>query len=272
MKNIRGYIVAFIFGALIFSIGAVFAYSYYAQNVGFTPTDTGWEVDNTKDALDDLYDQTNEYNHLKSFGMLFNLKFNTYVDDVKVMDPYSIFDRLYLLRWNCEGTTQIAFENYTLKANNVTDSDICNLYYSSKLIFSNTKVNLNVSNRKNYVADGSEGANVPGNALDGSMAAGNGSNWYSGTKLLVEYKSVSKITEIGVYTTDNWGYSFSPATIYYSDDDTLTLSSNLSNYSSVTVNTGSDIVLSEAIIAKRVMLVKESRHAVYEFKCNGYAS
>ena len=216
--------------------------------------------------------QTNEYLELKSYGMLFNLKFNTFVDDIKVIDPYSHFDKLYLMNWDCEGNTQIVFQNYTVILNNVTTSDTCDLYFSSKLIFSNTKVNLNVSNRKSYLADGYDGGNVPENAINDSMSNGNGSNWYGGTKPLVEYNSISKITEIGVYTTDNWGYSFSPATIYYSDDDTLTLTSDLSNYSSVTVATGSDKTLSEPIIAKRVMLVKEYRHAVYEFKCNGYAS
>ena len=176
------------------------------------------------------------------------------------------------MSWNCAGATQIVFQNYTVILNNVTTSDTCDLYFSSKLIFSNTKVNLNVSNRKSYSADGYDGGNVPENAINDSMSYGNGSNWYGGTRLLVEYNSISKITETGVYTTDNWGYSFSPATIYYSDDDTLTLSSDLSSYSSVTVVTGSDKTLSEPIIAKRVMLVKEFSHAVYEFKCNGYAS
>lgn len=44
----------FIMLVLIFSISAVFAYSYLAGDVGFTPKDSNWDVDNTKDALDDL--------------------------------------------------------------------------------------------------------------------------------------------------------------------------------------------------------------------------
>ena len=34
---------------------SVFAYSYLAQEVGYSPTDTEWDVENTKEALDDLH-------------------------------------------------------------------------------------------------------------------------------------------------------------------------------------------------------------------------
>ena len=44
----------------LISISAVFAYSYIAGDVGYTPTDTEWNVDNTKDALDELYDVTRQ--------------------------------------------------------------------------------------------------------------------------------------------------------------------------------------------------------------------
>ncbi|MBR1416362.1 MAG: hypothetical protein IJ572_00900 [Bacilli bacterium] len=49
-----------ILGIVIVSgISSVFAYSLLAQDVGFTPKDTTWEVDNTKEALDDLRDEFN---------------------------------------------------------------------------------------------------------------------------------------------------------------------------------------------------------------------
>ena len=41
---------------LVLGISSVLAYSYVAQDVGFTPRDTSWHVENTKEALDDLYD------------------------------------------------------------------------------------------------------------------------------------------------------------------------------------------------------------------------
>ena len=54
MKNLITKLFFFILGALVMGISAVFAYSYIAEEVGFTPTDTEWNVDNTKDALDNL--------------------------------------------------------------------------------------------------------------------------------------------------------------------------------------------------------------------------
>ena len=128
--------------------------------------------------------------------------------------------------------------------------------------------NLNLE-KKSYSADGYSGSNVPENAINGSMQNGNGLNWYGGTKLLIEYSNLSSIEAIGVYTTGNWGYAFSPATIYYTEDDSLTLTSDLTNVQSVTVTTESDQVLSQPIKAKRVMLVKDTVHAVYEFTCFG---
>ena len=57
MKKIlnKNSIIGFLFGAVIFgSIASVFAFDLMAQNVGFTPRETSWEVDNVKDALDIL--------------------------------------------------------------------------------------------------------------------------------------------------------------------------------------------------------------------------
>ena len=53
----------FILGALIFGLSAVFAYSYISTDVGYTPLDNTWEVDNVKDALDDLHLELDIYNN-----------------------------------------------------------------------------------------------------------------------------------------------------------------------------------------------------------------
>ena len=58
MKKIfkKSNIFAFILGALIFGgIVGVSAYTIFADDIGYTPKDTNWEVDNVKDAIDDLY-------------------------------------------------------------------------------------------------------------------------------------------------------------------------------------------------------------------------
>ena len=72
MKRVfKNPLVTFILGAVIFSTGSVLAYSFFAQDIGFTPRDSNWQVENTKEALDDLHDKLNS----KAF-----LKFCTYVD------------------------------------------------------------------------------------------------------------------------------------------------------------------------------------------------
>lgn len=43
-------------GAIVFSVISIAsAYTLLASDTSYTPKDTTWEVDNTKDALDDLY-------------------------------------------------------------------------------------------------------------------------------------------------------------------------------------------------------------------------
>ena len=57
MKKIfKSRVFAFILGAILFgSIGVVSAYTILANDIGYTPSNTTWEVSNVKDAIDDLY-------------------------------------------------------------------------------------------------------------------------------------------------------------------------------------------------------------------------
>ena len=55
MKKIFKSKIFFLVVISFISLSVVFAYSYLAEEVGFTPTDNTWDVDNTKDALDDLH-------------------------------------------------------------------------------------------------------------------------------------------------------------------------------------------------------------------------
>ena len=133
----------------------------------------------------------------------------------------------------------------------------------------NSYTNLNITNVKAFEADSWSDINVPANAINGSKTDGNGYNWYGGTKLLIEYNNVSAIEDIAVYTTNNWGKNFSEAKIYYSEDDSLTLESDLSQFESITVNTEKLEFLTEKIKAKRIILTKNEGEAVYEFECFG---
>ena len=58
MKKIfkKSNILSFILGAIIFGgVGTVVAATILAKDVSYTPKDTSWQVDNVKDAIEDLY-------------------------------------------------------------------------------------------------------------------------------------------------------------------------------------------------------------------------
>lgn len=58
-KIIKNNIFGFIIGIIITSSVSVIAATLYLSNqVSYTPTDTTWNVDNVKDALDELHDAT----------------------------------------------------------------------------------------------------------------------------------------------------------------------------------------------------------------------
>ena len=79
MKSIRSRIIYIILGVLILGISTVFAYSYLAQNVGYTPTDTEWDVENTKEALDDLRDKFGRESKLITNISFTPVAFNRYI-------------------------------------------------------------------------------------------------------------------------------------------------------------------------------------------------
>ena len=57
-RIITSRIFTFILGALIFGgVGSALAYTYAANQITYTPKDTTREVDNVKDAIDDLYNK-----------------------------------------------------------------------------------------------------------------------------------------------------------------------------------------------------------------------
>ena len=54
-KLIKNNLFGFILGAIIFGSIGVAASQLFANDIGYTPIDTTWQVDNVKDAIDDLY-------------------------------------------------------------------------------------------------------------------------------------------------------------------------------------------------------------------------
>ena len=249
MKTLRRYFIMSLFGILM--IGIV----VYATDL-ISSSEVTYKTGTVDEALDDLYSKITNPN---------GLTFQTYVDGTLDND-LSDNGLIYIDTYTCQNGTTVTYNAGKFSFSNVSANDSCVINLSTIPV----KANFNIDNILSYEADNYSNSNVPENAIDGSMRNGNGYNWYGGTKLLIEYKTLSRIEDIGVYTTENWGYSFSTATIYYSNDDSLTLDSDLSNFNSIQVATESDVTLDTPINAKRVMLVKTVDQAVYEFKALGY--
>lgn len=57
----KKFILGIVIGGIVFgTIGSVVAYNYNAKDIGYTPSDNTWEVNNVGDALKDLKDQKDE--------------------------------------------------------------------------------------------------------------------------------------------------------------------------------------------------------------------
>ena len=52
-------IISFILGGIIFGSVGIYAASYLATDVSYTPTDSSWKVSNVNDALNELYNKKN---------------------------------------------------------------------------------------------------------------------------------------------------------------------------------------------------------------------
>ena len=61
-------IFSFLLGAVIFSgITSVFAYTLIASDVGYTPTESTFDVDNVSDAIDQLYNEFHKFDLVFSY-------------------------------------------------------------------------------------------------------------------------------------------------------------------------------------------------------------
>ena len=65
-KLFKSRIFIFILGVVLScSITSVLAYTLFANNIGFSPTDTSWNVNNVQDALDNVNYMIKNNQHLK---------------------------------------------------------------------------------------------------------------------------------------------------------------------------------------------------------------
>ena len=74
----KGIIIGIIVGVLITSGVGVVAYSYNAKDVGYTPKDTTWKVNNVKEAIDYVYELADL------------CKFAQYIDHKMLQDSYTL--------------------------------------------------------------------------------------------------------------------------------------------------------------------------------------
>lgn len=134
------------------------------------------------------------------------------------------------------------------------------------------------SNGAIATADSDDGYNVPGNAIDGSLVAGNGHNWYGGNKLMVTLKKRKSISSMKIMTTENWGYHCNTFDLYYTLDDSLNVNSELSKFKKAgtfkfknTMNI-EEIKFDNILIGKKFMIIPEMQTnnvAVVEFELWG---
>ena len=182
---IKSRIFTFILGAILFgSVGVVLAYTLFAQDIGFTPIDNTWEVNNVKSALDDLYNlKLTEYGYLSkiwnssssSINYTYNVVENgTYLAGIAMCnDSYAnptittssnniIVDKLLsagncrssikLIKANINDTINISGSNnrrtssgFLIKLNNV---------YLKELIYSDIKADNTATNTYTASSDG----------------------------------------------------------------------------------------------------------------------
>ena len=135
------------------------------------------------------------------------------------------------------------------------------------------------SNGAIATADNYSGANVPDNAIDGSLVTGNGHNWYGGNKLMVTLNGKKSISSMRIMTTNNWGVYCNTFDLYYTLDDSLDVNSELSKFKKVgtfkfynTNITLEEIKFDNKLIGKKFMIIPEiqgNRVAVVEFELWG---
>ena len=148
MKKIfKSKTIIFILSVIIFSgFGTAFAYSLLAPDVGFTPRDEKWEVDNVKDALDDLRDKLNNVEFVDltykttANNSCYNLDRVTAVID---RVHYEMFLRVQATKVIEDCNTQYTVDISGLNFSNITYSRNLDLGNSSIYRFSNITTNTN---------------------------------------------------------------------------------------------------------------------------------
>lgn len=109
-KFLTSRIFTFILGAVIFSgITGVAAYSILASDIGYTPKDSSWEVNNVKDAIDDLYTKSK---NVKKISCLYISGTKGQIGSKYICDPGDgVARNFYILKVNTNNVEMIMESN-----------------------------------------------------------------------------------------------------------------------------------------------------------------
>ena len=135
-------IFSFILGAIIFGgIGVASAYTLFANNIGFTSRDTTWNVDNTKDAIDDLHTQIDKY----CSKSLYDYTISSKISATKVAIHISEADDYLFFYCGVDGNYEFKAENGICKVEGLEENN------DYKISIVGIDKEMNVSKKSFYV-------------------------------------------------------------------------------------------------------------------------
>ena len=91
----KKHIIIFIISAIILSSCTVLAYTLFAENIGFTPVDDTWDVENVSEALDDLNIRVTEYCNESNYSYNINPKTSSSAVAIHIDDSDNNFLYFY---------------------------------------------------------------------------------------------------------------------------------------------------------------------------------
>lgn len=152
MKKIfKNPIFTFALGALVFGgIAGVSAYNIFANDIGYAPQDSTWNVNNVKGAIDDLYAKVKpDYNGLTTFTPTTSIQ--TIPTNNKILRSNIIINAIPSTYKNLTITTDVSSSNllngvkaYTSDGELVTGNISTNCISGSYIKPANSQININL--------------------------------------------------------------------------------------------------------------------------------
>ena len=94
MKKI---IIGFLLGGILFGSIGIYAASYLAKDISYTPENASWEVSNVNDALDNLYKKANDNSaYIKYLGTGTSFNISELCEELNI-DPTSLTEDNFIV-------------------------------------------------------------------------------------------------------------------------------------------------------------------------------